>query len=367
MIIGGQSQQPNSTAQVTKGEEVDVNAEKNKSTEHYANQDVEMNTSIAIESTPSSSTPTIDIDIPTRMDIFYDLNGSLGFAIGSSGFVLAMYYDQWLPYFRYGSLIWIWGCVFYSIPLLLKLKKGTSKGNANDNGEEHTKSSSYRNMKDCYNRIPWDIGELGVFLCCLFYTIGCIFGGFFNLDTVERFLPLINHMFLYGSLSLSLEPAWEAYSFVTRGGSCMSRMRKTKLWGSSSRQYGAIDAADDVENSNGSTSSSDNNEDGEKHAQFHQTQTQSIPLKFNWDRCFELSAMIFFCAAGAFGGFPPHPSLALPGQYFWEVGSLFSVARSIVMIRRRREGLKQKQLSDANHSRRTKSRLRKYSKLNANI
>ncbi len=220
-------------------------------------------------------------------------------------------------------------------------------------------------MKKCHHNFPWDIGELGVFLCCLFYTIGCIFGGFFDLETVERFLPLINHMLLYGSLSLALEPAYEAILFMVRGGSCMSRMRKTKLWGvpSSQHSYAYANTADIEHNS--TTSSSDNNEDnGERQTQT-QTQTQTLPLKFNWDRCFELGAMIFFCAAGAFGGFPPHPSLALPGQYFWEVGSLFSVARSVVMIRRRKEGLKQLQLQMQKKTT-SKSTLRKYSKLNTN-
>lgn len=267
-------------------------------------------------------------DIPTRMDIFCDLNGSLGFAIGSSGFVVAMYYDDWLPYFRYGSLVWIWGCVFYSVPLFLKFKTG-----------ERSQTRPSQNTTGCCRSFPWDIGDLGVFLCCLFYTIGCVFGGFFDLATVDRFVPLINHVFLYGSLSLALEPAYQAILFVARGGSFSSRVRKTKLFGSPSHRD-AVDA-------DSSTGSSDNNEDVEKQARVARqaidddTPTNSVPLGFNWDRCFELGAMVFFCAAGWFGGFPPHPAWALPGQYFWEVGSLFGVARSMVMIHRRREGLKQ--------------------------
>lgn len=241
-------------------------------------------------------------DIPSRMDIFYDLNGSLGFAIGSSGFILSMYYDNWLPYFRYGSLFWIWGCVLYSIPLLLKLRG-----------------------KDGGCAFTWGIGDIGEFACYLGYTIGCIFGGFFGAEAIDnKFLPTINHSFLYGSLFLALEPLYQAFLLLTRGGSCLSRMRASKLCGSPS---------DVMHNNSTITCKTVSSEDTE-------ARVSPPPLKLNWDRLFELCAMIFFCAAGVFGGFPPHPSLALPGQYFWEVGSLFSVARSLLMIQKRNRGLK---------------------------
>ena len=250
-------------------------------------KDVEMNAT----SEGSGTVSAVEAlhDIPTRMDIFYDFNGSLGFAVGSSGFILAMYYENWLPYFRYGSITWIWGCVFYSIPLLLKFKNGCSDSKSG-----------------C--RSPWGIGDLGLFLCCVFYTIGCVLGGFYGEEDVERFLPAINHAFVYGSFSLALEPLYQVFLFLKRGGSCRSRMGASKLCGSQQ-----------------STSLDDNEE---------------TPLKLNWDRFLELWAMIFFCAAGVFGGFPPHPSLALPGVYFWEVGSLFSVARSCFMLYTRKQGLK---------------------------
>jgi len=203
-------------------------------------------------------------------------------------------------------------------------------------------------------RFPWDIGDLGVFLCCLFYTIGCIFGGFFDYETVDKFLPLINHMFLYGSLSLALEPGYQAILFVVGGGSCLSRMKRTKLCGSPSHQCTKnSDIEVDIEHSSSCSTNDNNNGENsfEKHAEAQlreptNTRLSNIeaPLKLNWDRCFELGAMIFFCAAGVFGGFPPHPSWALPGQYFWEVGSLFAVARSIVMIHRRKKGLKRKEV-----------------------
>ena len=248
--------------------------------------DVEMNATS--EDSEVVSAAEASSDIPTIMDIVYDFNGSLGFAIGSTGFIAAMYFDDWLPYFRYGSIIWIWGCVAYSIPLFLKFKRDPS---------DSTKGFT----------CPWDIGDLGLFLCCLGYTIGCILGGFFDGEAVDGYLPAINHSFVYGSFALALEPLYQVFLFLKRGGSCRSRMSATKLCGTPS-------ASDD-----------------------DKTET---PLKFNWDRCFELCATTFFCAAGVFGGFPPHPSLALPGVYFWEVGSLFGLARSCHMVHRRNQGLK---------------------------
>jgi len=249
-------------------------------------KDVEMNTTS--EGSQTVSVSEASPDIPSRMDVFYDFNGSLGFAIGSSGFILSMYFENWLPYFRYGCIVWIWGCIFYSIPLLLKFKNGCS-------------DSKY----GC--TCPWGIGDLGEFLCFVFYTIGCVLGGFYDEEAVENFLPAINHTFVYGSFSLVLEPLYQAFLFLKRGGSCRSRMSASKLCGSP-----------------------DTITDDDKEA----------PLKLNWDRCLELGATTFFCAAGVFGGFPPHPSLALPGVYFWEVGSLFSVARSCLMVHSRKVGLK---------------------------
>ena len=89
---------------------------------------------------------------------------------------------------------------------------------------------------------------------------------------------------------------------------------------------------DNSSNSNGNTASKKN--------EGAAVTAAALPLKkINWDYFFEIGAMIFFCAAGLFGGFPPHPSLALPGVYFWEVGSFFSVARSCHMLHRRKQGL----------------------------
>lgn len=252
--------------------------------------DVEMDA--PTEASDSAQAADVVPAIPTFMDIFYDFNGSLGFAIGSSGFILEKYHDNWLPYFRYGALVWIWGCVAYTVPLVLKLR-----------GEAPTPGGG--RQRAC----PWGLGDWGLFVCCLFYTVGCVLGGFFEQPAVEDFLPAINHAFLYGSLALALEPLQQAALFLARGGSLRRRVGLTKL-------CGAPPAAGDEDDA------------------------PLKPLKLSWDRTFELFAMIFFIAAAVFGGFPPHPSHVLPGVYFWEVGSLFSVARSFVMVHNRKCGLK---------------------------
>ena len=291
--------------------------------------DVELPPPAEAEQEPGSdvekdAAPTRVAPFPTRMDVFYDLNGSLGFAVGSSGFILAMYFEDWLPYFRYGSLAWIWGCVLYSIPLLQKMRGTGGRGGAGG--------------------FPWNLGETGEFLCYLFYVIGCVLGGFFDEERVERYLPAINHMFVYGSFSLVLEPAHQVFLFLTRGGGCMERMAVTRLCGSSpSPPRVGEDAIPDGDSATGSAST----DTGSRTVPASNLGKPQPQLRLHWDRALELSATAFFCAAGVFGGFPPHPSLALPGVYFWEVGSLFSVARSVLLIRRRGRGLRLRRLGAA--------------------
>ena len=65
------------------------------------------------KNSPANNDDKLAGDIKFRMEMFYDLNGSLGFVIGLSGFILSMHYNNCLPYFRYGSLFWIWGYVLY--------------------------------------------------------------------------------------------------------------------------------------------------------------------------------------------------------------------------------------------------------------
>ena len=260
------------------------------------------------EAEAEAEAPHVDITIPTLADICYDFNGSLGFAVGSSGFIFSMYFPNWLPYFRYGSLAWIWGCVAYSVPLLSKWKP---KGGCPDSAKEKI-------------ACPWRIGEFGEFLCYVFYVIGCVMGGFFHEESVEEYLPVINHMFVYGSFSLALEPLYRVLLFFTQSSIRFSHKIAAKLTESPSPLTLPSIHADNSSNNN------NNNESSQS----------PLKLKLRLDRCLELLAIIFFCAAGLFGGFPPHPSLALPGVYFWGVGSLLCVARSFLMLYDRNQVLK---------------------------
>jgi len=267
----------------------------------YAAKTEDSETVSIADAEAEAEAPYFDIAIPTLADICYDFNGSLGFAVGSSGFIFAMYFPNWLPCFRYGSLAWIWGCVAYSVPLLSRWKP---KGGCPDSEKEKI-------------ACPWRIREFGEFLSYIFYVIGCVLGGFFDEESVEEYLPVINHMFVYGSFSLALEPLYRVLLFFTRSFMRFSHRIATKLSGSPSPSIHA-------------DNSSNNNESPQP----------PLKQKLRLDRCLELLAIFFFCAAGLFGGFPPHPSLALPGVYFWGVGSLLCVARSFLMVYDRNQGLK---------------------------
>jgi hypothetical protein len=98
----------------------------------------------------------------------------------------------------------------YSVPLLIK----------------------FRNRSSNNSCCPWGIEDLGEFLCYIFFIIGCIIAGCFNEETVLKYYPVINHMFVYGSFSLTLEPFYQVILFLTRGGNCRSRMGASKLCGS---------------------------------------------------------------------------------------------------------------------------------------
>ena len=203
---------------------------------------------------------------------------------------------------------------------------------------EHTERRKQLRLRgEAGGRDMRNLGETGEFLSYLFYVIGCVLGGFFDEERVERYLPAINHMFVYGSFSLVLEPTHQVFLFLTRGGGCMERMAVTRLCGSSpsSPRVGG-DAIPDGDTATGSAST----DTGSRTVPASNLGKPQPQLRLHWDRALELSATAFFCAAGVFGGFPPHPSLALPGVYFWEVGSLFSVARSVLLIRRRGRGLR---------------------------
>jgi hypothetical protein len=214
--------------------------------------------------------------IPSVKDLIFDFNGSIGFVIGSSGFIVSLYHADWLPYFRYGCIAWIWGCLAYATPILAH--------------PAHTEDGK-----------KYSCSDVGVLLCLLLFIAGCILGGFFSEEQVLAWLVHINYLFVFGSFALSIEPLCQAGAFFIRCATCSARLSETKLLGS-------------------------NGNEGK--------------LSLNWDRVLELLAMSCFCVAGAFGGFGPNTMAIVTGVYYWEVGSIFCFFRSIHMWHTRRVGLR---------------------------
>src|SRR5690348_6785786 len=68
----------------------------------------------------------VAVPLVNRWDLVWDFNGSIGFIIGSSGFAVSTYKVDWLPHYRYGCILWIWGCLAYLAPVCIKLSTCTN-------------------------------------------------------------------------------------------------------------------------------------------------------------------------------------------------------------------------------------------------
>jgi hypothetical protein len=147
--------------------------------------------------------------IPSVKALIFDFNGSIGFVIGSSGFIFSIYFlDNWLPYFRYGCIAWIWGCLSYATPIL--------SHPADTDGKKYSCS------------------DAGVLLCMFLFIAGCILGGFFNEEQVLSWMLQINYLFVFGSFSLAIEPLCQAGYILFRCATCSARLSDTILFGSCS-------------------------------------------------------------------------------------------------------------------------------------
>ena len=247
--------------------------------------------------------------IPTLFDIFIHFSGSLSFVVGSAGYISSTYYENRLPYVCYGSFFMSYGCVMYSVPLFMK----------------------FRNRSSNNSCCPWGIEDLGAFLCYIFFIIGCILyilASYSNKESGLKYYPVIEHMFVYGSFSLTIEPFYQVILFFTRGGNCRSRIGASKLCGPGGSTT-TITTTNDNDN--------DNDIDNDNVGSLVEVTT---PLKLQWDRLLELFAIAFFCSGSISCGFYPHPDAALAGVYFAEIGSLLCLARSFLMVNKRRVGLK---------------------------
>lgn len=144
--------------------------------------------------------------IPSVNALIFDFNGSIGFVIGSSGFILSLYNANWLPYFRYGCIAWIWGCLAFAAPIL------ASPAHVED-GKKYSCS------------------DAGILMCLLLFIAGCILGGFFSEEQVLAWLVHINFLFVFGSFSLAIEPLCQVGYFLIRCATCSARLCETKLLG----------------------------------------------------------------------------------------------------------------------------------------
>jgi hypothetical protein len=242
-----------------------------------------------INASDEKTTPD-GIVVPTKMDLLFSFNGSLSFVVGSSGFIISTYSENWLPYFRYGCVVWIWGCTSYLIPTFLQLK-------ARKRGGGFT------------TPFPWDLADCGEIICLACFIVGCILGGFVpaTADDVLLLLGPINAFFVAGSFALTLNPLMQAILFVIkRQGSVYNRMTNSKLCGT------------------GGTNG----------------------LRSQGDRALELLTAASFCTAGVFGGYGPTFPAVRIGNYFWEVGSVVCFLRSLLMWHNRRRGLAAPSISE---------------------
>ena len=141
-------------------------------------------------------------------------------------------------------------------------------------GRWHVKESSF----------PLGIWEVGGFLFKFFWLVGCIFGGFFKEQTVEKYIPLINQMFVYGSFSLLLETVYKVFLCVQNKFNMLEKCGKRGTYGT----YWIMDTqfqkdANTLESSELPS---------QRKIQFN---------NWNWDWCNKLSTMLFFCLAGILG------------------------------------------------------------------
>jgi hypothetical protein len=123
--------------------------------------------------------------------LLLNLAGSVCFCAGSIGFIWSTWTIDWLRPFQYGCTIWIMGCILFLLPLLAPLKTRCCHRNA-----------ELSTSKSCC----WSRSELSLFGCLVCFLVGCTFGTSYSTEeTVLRFLPPMNALFLAGSALLFVD------------------------------------------------------------------------------------------------------------------------------------------------------------------
>jgi hypothetical protein len=136
--------------------------------------------------------------------LLFNLAGSLCFIAGSVGFIMSTWTIKWLLPLQFGCTLWCTGCILFLIPLLALLKTRCSHRNAD--------SSSPTCASSCWSR-----SELCLVGCLLCFLVGCGFGTHFSKEeTVVRFTPSMNALFLAGSALIFVDSLVVMYSHRTR-------------------------------------------------------------------------------------------------------------------------------------------------------
>jgi hypothetical protein len=135
--------------------------------------------------------------------LLFNLAGSVCFTTGSIGFIWSTWTSEWLRPFQYGCTIWILGCILFLLPLLALLKTRCC----------HLPSELCSCASYCCSRT-----ELCLFGGLMCFLVGCALVAFGTEESVVRYMPPMNALFLAGSALLlvdSLLVVWSHQKFIS--------------------------------------------------------------------------------------------------------------------------------------------------------
>jgi hypothetical protein len=142
--------------------------------------------------------------------LLLNLAGSVCFCAGSIGFIWSTWTngvdDDWLRPFQYGCTIWILGCILFLLPLLLAPLITTLCCHCS----AHSTTSTSTSKSFCC----WSRSEMCLCGCLVCFLVGCAFATTYSTEeTVLRFLPPMNALFLAGSALLFVDSLVVAFAF----------------------------------------------------------------------------------------------------------------------------------------------------------
>jgi hypothetical protein len=130
----------------------------------------------------------------------FNLAGSVCFCAGSIFFIWSTWTNDWLRPFQYGCTIWIVGCLLFLLPLLLLPAPPLITTLCCHRNADSTRSTPTSKSYCC----SWlSRSEMCLCGCLMCFLVGCAFGTTYSTEeTVLRFLPPMNALFLAGSALL---------------------------------------------------------------------------------------------------------------------------------------------------------------------